>query len=440
MRESPISNPQAPADTLALIASSASTAIRDENGDTFEVWIVRRSFAILGLLCKLGLGASLLYLCVVDPIYFFTHLLSNSIPLTYMVAWHVVSTLHFAGFLLLHAHISSHAARLQLLTVFFVATLALFVWFGVLSFLGKGDFSVVSLVTMVIATVLNFPGKYRRALYFVQALSVIVLIVLLDSSGVFIGKMLFSNVLLLAVVAYVIDGYMRSNALDLFHKKCQVAHERNRADTVLYNALPLAIADQLKVYGQVKAQSYPHMSILFTDIVGFTQFAADHAPDEVLAVLDTLFSEMDALVEVYQVEKIKTIGDAYMAISKTQADALAHLAIDLLNLMQRLNAELDLDFSLRIGLHCGPAIAGVLGHKRISYDVWGDTVNMASRMESSGAAGQIHVSEDFYLALQERFHFEDCGLRNIKGKGMVRTYFLLGTRPASGVIGRIDHA
>ena len=400
----------------------------DENGDTFEMWVVRRSFAMLALLCKLGLGATLLYLCVIDPLYFYESMWNNNIPLAWLVAWHLVAALLFGGILLLRVRISSHAARLQCLHWFLVATLALFVWFGVVSFLGTGDLSVVSLVTMAIAALLNFPGRYRRALYFAQALALSVLIVLLDSSGVFMGKMLFSNVLLLAVVAYVIDGYMLANALALFQEKCKVAHERNRADTVLYNALPLAIAEQLKASGQVKAQSYPQMSILFADIVGFTEFSARHAPDEVLAALDKLFSEMDALVEVYQVEKIKTIGDAYMAISKTQADALAHLAIDLLALIQRLNTDWGLGFSLRIGLHCGPAIAGVLGHKRISYDVWGDTVNMASRMESSGVAGQVHVSEAFHLALQDRFHFEDRGLREIKGKGQVRTYFLLGPR------------
>ena len=400
----------------------------DENGDTFEVWVVQRSFALLALLCKLGLGATLLFLCVIDPLYFYKSMWNNHIPLAWLVTWHLVAALLFGGILLLRVRISSHAARQQCLHWFFIATLALFVWFGVVSFLGTGDLSVVSLVTMAIATVLIFPDRYRRVLYFVQALALIALIVLLDSSGVFLGKMLFANVLLLAVVAYVIDGYMLAKAMAMFKEKCKVAHERNRADTVLYHALPLAIADQLKASGQVKAQSYPQMSILFADIVGFTEFSAHHSPDEVLAALDKLFSEVDALVEVYQVEKIKTIGDAYMAISKTQTDALAYLAIDLLAVIERLNADWGLGFSLRIGLHCGPAIAGVLGHKRISYDVWGDTVNMASRMESSGVAGRVHVSEAFYLALQDRFHFEDRGLRDIKGKGQVRTYFLLGPR------------
>lgn len=419
--------------TPDTVTDTVTVTNTDENGETFAIWTVRRSFAMLALLCKLGLGATLLYLCVIDPLYFYESMWNHNIPLAWLVAWHVAAALLFAGFLLLHRRITSHAARLQCLHAFFFATLALFVWFGVVSFLGTGDLSVVSLVTIVIAAVLNFPGRYRRALYFVQALALGMLIVLLDSSGVFLGKMLFSNMLLLAVVAAVIDGYMLANALALFQQKCKVAQERNHADTVLYNTLPLAIADQLKAFGQVKAESHPQMSILFADIVGFTAFSARHAPDEVLAALDKLFSAMDALVEVHAVEKIKTIGDAYMAVSKTQAEALAQMAIDLLALMQRINADLGLGFSLRIGLHCGPAIAGVLGHKRFSYDVWGDTVNIASRMESSGVAGQIHVSEAFYLALQDQFHFAERGLQDIKGKGLMRTYFLLGPRRANGI-------
>ena len=401
----------------------------DENGDRFEVWVVQRSFALLAPVCRLGLIASLLFLCVADPLYYFLNLWSKAIPQAYLVAWHVAMALMFSGFLLVNNYIQGHEARYRTLQLFFTFTTLLFVWFGVVSWIGTGDLSIVAIATIVIAAMLNFPGNFRRWLYCFQALALTVCIFWLDSSGRFLGQMHFANLILLAAVAYVIDGYMLQNASALFTEKCKVARERNRADTVLYNALPLNIAEELKAYGQVKAQSYPTMGVLFADIVGFTQFAAERAPDQVLNALDGIFTEIDALVDALQIEKIKTIGDAYMAVSKNSLEAIANLALSMMQLMQRLNASQDFAFSLRIGLHCGPTIAGVIGQKRFLYDVWGDAVNTASRMESSGIPGRIHVSEALFLALRDTFEFEERGLLDIKGKGSMRTYLLLGTKP-----------
>ena len=400
----------------------------DENGDPFDVWVVKRSFVLLAPVCRLGFFASAAFLIVADPLYFALHLWSQAIPQGYLVAWHVAMMVMFGGFLLTIRRVDSHEARNRTLKAFFAATTLLFVWFGVVSWIGTGDVSIVAIATIVIAAVLNFPGNFRRILYCIQALALCLALSLLDGSGRFLGQMHFANVILLAVVAYVIDGYMLRNALDLFKEKCLVAAERNRADTVLYNALPLDIANELKTHGKVKAQSHPGMAVLFADIVGFTQFAAERAPDQVLEALSGIFSEMDALLDANQVEKIKTIGDAYMAVSKTQPAAIASLALAMLQLMQQHNARNDFQFSLRIGLHCGPTIAGVIGHKRFLYDVWGDAVNIASRMESSGTPGKIHVSEALYLTLQDHFDFEERGVTEIKGKGPMRTYFLVSAR------------
>lgn len=402
----------------------------DENGDPFEVWVVKRSFGLLAPICRLGLVASAVFLIIADPLYFALDLWSQAIPQGYLVAWHVAMVLMFGGFLLTNRRVDSHAARYRTLVGFFAATTLLFVWFGVVSWIGTGDLSIVAIATIVIAAVLNFPGNLRRILYCVQAVGLCLALSLLDSSGRFLGQMHFANVILLAVVAFVIDGYMLRNALDLFHEKCLVAAERNRADTVLYNALPLDIANELKTHGKVKAQSHPGMAVLFADIVGFTQFAAERAPDQVLEALSEIFSEMDALLDASQVEKIKTIGDAYMAVSKAHPEAIASLALAMLRVMQQHNARNEFQFALRIGLHCGPTIAGVIGHKRFLYDVWGDAVNIASRMESSGTPGKIHVSEALYLALQDQFVFEERGITEIKGKGPMRTYFLVSARPA----------
>lgn len=401
----------------------------DENGDPFEVWLVKRSFGLLGPICRLGLVVSALFLCVADPLYHYLKLWSATVPHAYLLAWHATMALFFAAMLVLVRRGSNHAARQRILQVFFVASALLFVWFGVVSWLGTGDLSIVAIAQVLVAAALCFPGSFRRWTYGLQATAIVALLAWLDSSGKFLGQMQFANVLVSAAVAYAMDGYMLKNARLQFHELCMVEQERQRADAVLYNALPASIANELKTHQRVKAQSFPGMAILFADIVDFTAFAASRSPDQVLDMLNALFSEMDALVDAHGVEKIKTIGDAYMVISKNAPEALAALALAMEQRMQSFNQDQGYALRLRLGLHCGPAIAGVIGSKRFLYDVWGDAVNLASRLESSGSAGRIHTSEAFFQNLAHAFDFEMRGLMDIKGKGLQRTYFLLGAKP-----------
>jgi adenylate cyclase len=413
-----------------LPSNTYATAETDENGDPFAVWLVKRSFAMLAPVCKMGLFATLLCLCVADPLYFYLDLWSKAIPHAYLVAWHAVMALCFAVFLLVSRHADgSHAARLAILRTFGATSSLLFIWFGVVSWIGTGDLSIVAIAQVLIAAVFNVPGNFRRWLYGAQALALGLCLVWLDRSGKFVGEMQFINLLVIALVAYAMDGYTLKNAKALFSETCRVAQERKRADAVLYNALPVAIAEELKANQQVRAQRHASTAILFADIVGFTQFASGREPAQVLEVLGALFSDMDALVDTHRVEKIKTIGDAYMAVSHTDAHDVARLALDMLALMQRFNAARGFPLALRIGLHCGPTIAGVIGKKRFVYDVWGDAVNLASRMESSGVPGQIQVSEAMFERLDNAFVFGERGVVTIKGKGAMPTYFLLGAKP-----------
>lgn len=307
----------------------------------------------------------------------------------------------------------------------------LFVWFGAVCWLATGDLSMFAMVQLLLAAVFCFPGPVRRWINGLQALALGLALAWLDSSGKFLGLMNLVNLAVIAGVAYVIDGYMLGNARALFAQQCRVVQERIRADKVLHNALPLDIAEELKAHHRVKAQSYPAMSILFADIVGFTRFAAEHSPDQVLHILNELFSEMDDLVEVHQVEKIKTIGDAYMAVSKDNPGALARLALSMRELMQHYNAVRGFEFSLRIGMHCGSTVAGVIGQKRFLYDVWSDAVNLASRLESTGEPGNIQTSEAMFNTLHHAFDFEERGMVDIKGKGPTRTYYLRGAKPGT---------
>jgi class 3 adenylate cyclase len=400
----------------------------DENGDPFEVWIVKRSYALLVPVCKLGLGAALLFLCVVDPLYFILDLWGKAVPHAWLVSCHAAMALTFAGFVRAGQQTGSHRWREQTLKLFFVSTALLFVWFGVVSWLGIGDLSMVAVAQILIAAVFCYPGNFRRWLYGFQALALGLCIGWLDSSGKFLDQIQFINLPLVAVVAFAMDGHMLKHAKALFLETCRVAAERRRADAVLYNALPVDVANELKAHQRVAARRYPSMAILFADIVGFTQYSAERAPDQVLAVLEELFSEIDALVDIHGVEKIKTIGDAYMAVSNANVSALAGLALSMQALMQNYQVSRGVPFTLRIGMHCGPTIAGVIGQKRFLYDVWGDAVNLASRMESTGKPGGIQTSDAVFRALHDSFVFEARGPVDIKGKGPMPTYMLLRAR------------
>ena len=165
-------------------------------------------------------------------------------------------------------------------------------------------------------------------------------------------------------------------------------------------------------------------TFLFADIAGFTGFSSRLPPDALVLVLDEIFSAFDALAARHGVEKIKTIGDAYMAISHGHVGQLCRLAVDMREALERYNRANGTEMAMRIGVHAGPAVAGVLGVQRFLYDVWGDTVNVASRLESTGRPGSIQVSEAVVRQAGEGFDFRARGLVELQGRGRVPTYWL----------------
>ncbi|MEO0409383.1 MAG: adenylate/guanylate cyclase domain-containing protein [Cyanobacteria bacterium P01_A01_bin.135] len=205
--------------------------------------------------------------------------------------------------------------------------------------------------------------------------------------------------------------------------------EKNRSEDLLLNILPQAIAEKLKRDNGTIADSFAEATVLFADIVGFTQISADLPPQEVVGLLNRVFSEFDQLADKHNLEKIKTIGDAYMVVggipnvSHNHVEAVADMALD----MRRAIAEVSQEgqpLRMRIGINTGPVVAGVIGRKRFVYDLWGDAVNIASRMESHGEPGGIQVTEAVWERLRDRYHLEERGLIAIKGKGLMRTYWL----------------
>lgn len=210
--------------------------------------------------------------------------------------------------------------------------------------------------------------------------------------------------------------------------------EREKSERLLLNILPSPIAHRLKQEESSIADSFPEVTVLFADIVGFTKLSARITPHELVNLLNHIFSMFDKLAEIHQLEKIKTIGDAYMVAAgipdhrADHAEAIADMAIDMLQALKQFNKETGQDFTIRIGVNTGPVIAGVIGTKKFIYDLWGDTVNIASRMESQGIPGYIQVTESTYKLLKEKYSFRERGLVNIKGKGNMLTYLLMNKK------------
>ncbi len=220
----------------------------------------------------------------------------------------------------------------------------------------------------------------------------------------------------------------------LFLRERELAAERRRSDDLILNILPATIAARLKVSPKTIADGCDEVAVLFCDIVGFTVMSQSMTPAEVVRRLDIIFTASDDITARHGVEKIKTIGDAYMVVAglpdkvERPVHRLASMALEMRATVERLAQEFDEPLSVRLGIHVGPVIAGVIGRKKFSYDVWGDTVNTASRMESHGVPGGIQVSAPVYAHIAGEYQLQARGPIDIKGKGPTETWLLLGHR------------
>jgi guanylate cyclase len=210
--------------------------------------------------------------------------------------------------------------------------------------------------------------------------------------------------------------------------------EQAKAENLLLNILPRSIADKLKDETQPIADHFGSASILFADVADFTPWSERLPPAEVVGYLDHLFSHFDELAEQHGVEKIKTIGDCYMAAAGVptlrldHARALALMALDMLEAMREHEVFGHLGLELRVGINSGPVVAGVIGRKRFLYDLWGDAVNTASRMESHGTPGRIQITRATYELLEDEFECEPRGTIDVKGKGEIEVWYLIRER------------
>lgn len=216
-----------------------------------------------------------------------------------------------------------------------------------------------------------------------------------------------------------------------------IEKEKNRSEGLLLNILPEDTAKELKEYGKVKAKRFESVTVLFTDFVGFTSYAKNLSPEELVNSVDFYFSKFDQIMEKHGVEKIKTIGDAYMGVGGLPDPDEKHVfhvveaAFEVMEFINKIKNSINKEyhaFEIRIGINTGPIVAGVVGTKKFAYDIWGDTVNVASRMESSSIEGKINVSEHTYELIKDYYECDYRGEIEVKNKGMMKMYFVNGKK------------
>ena len=212
-----------------------------------------------------------------------------------------------------------------------------------------------------------------------------------------------------------------------------IEREKNRSDTLLLNILPAETAQELKEEGHVRPKRFESVSVLFTDFEDFTQYAESLSPEELVQSVDFYFTKFDEIVDRHGLEKIKTVGDAYMCAAgvpfpvEDHASKIVAAAFEMLAFVEQsknMNSHRETRFNIRIGINSGPVVAGVVGSKKFAYDIWGDTVNIASRMESCSEVGRINISENTCRLVNENYHCEYRGEIKVKNKGMMKMYFV----------------
>lgn len=278
----------------------------------------------------------------------------------------------------------------------------------------------------ILSTPIIHQGKFIGILYLENNLT----------TGAFTQERINLMSLLSGQIATSIENAMLYNSLErkVEERTAELAQEKKKSDDLLFNILPLETAEELKRVGKTTPQKFESVTVLFTDFVGFTSTSSSMSPEEIVSTVDTYFSAFDAIVNKYKVEKIKTIGDAYMCVgglpipNSTHATDTVLAALEILEWVNMYNEERRAankpEFMIRIGLHSGPVVAGVVGSKKFAYDIWGDTVNTASRMETGSEGGKINISGDTYKLVSHKINCTYRGKMPAKNKGDIDMYFV----------------
>ena len=247
---------------------------------------------------------------------------------------------------------------------------------------------------------------------------------------------MIATAIALFLIGLLAFGLFRRNKFIQKTKKI-IEEERNRSDSLLLNILPEETAQELKESGKVKAKKFDSVTVLFTDFKGFTSYSTNLSPEVLVETIGFYFSKFDAIIEKHGLEKIKTIGDAYMCAgglpfpTENHAENMVKAAMEIAEFVTETKKNVkatEMNFDVRIGINTGPVVAGVVGAKKFAYDIWGDTVNIASRMESNSEPGKINISENTYALIKDQFDCEYRGELDVKNKGVMKMYFVNGMK------------
>lgn len=393
----------------------------------FRQWLTQRSWAMSVRYCKV--------VAVLLP----PAALTTDVPLLHehgvgglgwLLAWQVAAEFVCLALIAADRWLPALRGREGPLYTFCGVFIGLCTWIGMVDGGMRGDFSIYAAGMTFGAAVASTPRRVRQPMYAASLFALALPVWHREAGDAVRVAAGLVNPFCVVVLCLWLDRFTYSRDRALYRETRRAQAERERADGVLYNVLPRAVADEIKQSGRVQARKFDNLGVLFADIAGFTQFSSRLPPDALVLVLDEIFSSFDTLVQQHRLEKIKTIGDAYMVVAPGRIDALCRLALEMRAALEHYNHANGTGMALRIGIHAGPAVAGVLGVQRFLYDVWGDTVNIASRLESAGRAGSIQVSETVVRQAGDAFDFHARGLVELQGRGRLLTYWLLGAARA----------
>jgi adenylate cyclase len=396
----------------------------------FRRWLTHRSWGLMVRYCKAVAWLLPVAALAKDaPLWLSTEAAQHA-KLPALLAWQAAIGAAVYGVLLADRLLPRLRGQELALYAFCGLFMAIITWAGMTGVRTNGTgLAIYAACTTFMAAVIATPVPVRRPMY---VGSLLALAWAKWQAGASLEALVgfLVNPFCVVMLCLWLDRFTYSRDLALFRETQRAESERARADEVLANALPPAVAEQLKRNGRVPARKIANLGVLFADLVGFTRYASQLPPEALVLTLDGVFSSFDALVERYGVEKIKTIGDAYMAVAEDDVAALCRVALAMRDAVEAYNQDNGTRLAMRIGIHVGPAVAGVLGTKRFLYDVWGDTVNVASRIESAGRAGSILVSEAVVRQAHGAFVFSTRGPVDLHGRGRLSTAWLVGSRAA----------
>lgn len=397
----------------------------------FREWLAARSWGLAVRYCRAVAWLLPPAALAANAPYFRAGIWPHDPGFLWLLAWQITAEAVCIATVLANRWLPRLRGREWPLYLFCAVFMAMTTWIGLADGALRGDLSLYAAGSTFIAAVICTPQPVRRPMYALSFAALGVAAWLGAQGDVAATVADLVNPFCVVVLCIELDRLTLSRARTLYAETKRAEAACERADSVLYDLLPVHVAEQLKEGGSAPAVKYANMGVLFADIAGFTRYASRLPPDALVMMLNQVFSGFDSLVREHGVEKIKTLGDGYMAVAHDGVRGLCSLALAMHEAMAAYNQANGTDLCLRIGIHAGPAVAGVIGTQRPLYDVWGDTVNVASRLESAAPSAATLVSAAVHAQAAGRFVFDVVPCVQLRDCGSVKGWLLQASASAA---------